>query len=55
VRLTPEWDKFLNEKRVNWILVPAESPLANMLMQMSGWDLVHRDGTAALFERKEKL
>jgi hypothetical protein len=52
VRLTPEWDKFLNEKRVNWVLVPAESPLANMLMQASRWDVVHRDGTAVLLRRK---
>jgi hypothetical protein len=52
IRLTPDWDKFLNEKRVNWVLVPAESSLANMLAQTSQWSVVYRDGTAVLFRRK---
>jgi hypothetical protein len=55
VRLTPDWDTFLSEKRVNWILAPKESALANMLAQTSQWQVVHRDGTAILFERKAKL
>ena len=36
VRLTPDWEKFLNEKKVNWVLVPSESPLANMLEEHRG-------------------
>jgi hypothetical protein len=55
VRLTPDWDTFLSEKRVNWVLAPKESALANMLVQTSQWEVVHRDGTAILFERKAKL
>jgi hypothetical protein len=55
VRLTPDWDKFLNEKRVNWVLVPAESSLANILERTPQWVMVHRDGTAVVFERKGKL
>ena len=55
VRLTPDWEKFLNEKKVNWVLVPKESPLANMLQETSQWNLVYRDGTAELFERKDKM
>ena len=51
VRLTPEWEKFLNEKKVNWVLVPSESPLANMLEETSRWNMVYRDGTSVLFER----
>src|SRR4029079_1796541 len=31
LRLTPEWADFLNQRRVKWVLVPAESALANML------------------------
>ena len=31
IRLTPDWNGFLEEKRVNWALLPAESSLANML------------------------
>jgi hypothetical protein len=55
VRLTPDWDKLLNEKQVNWVLAPQASALANMLLETSRWEVVHRDGTAILFERKEKL
>lgn len=54
VRLTPGWDKFLVEKHVNWVLVPAQSPLGNMLAETRQWDVVHRDQTAALLARKER-
>ena len=39
VRVTPDWDSFLNDKRVNWVLVPAGSSLANMLEMTSQWSL----------------
>jgi hypothetical protein len=55
VRLTPDWDTFLSEKRVNWVLAPKESALANMLVQTFQWEVVRRDGTAMLFERKARL
>src|SRR5436309_11073333 len=51
VRITPDWDKFLHEKHVNWALVPAESPLANMLAQTSLWTVAYGDSTAVLFHR----
>ena len=55
IRLTPEWDKFLNEKHVNWALLPAGSSLANMLEETAQWNVVYRDGTAVLLERKQLL
>jgi hypothetical protein len=55
IRLTPDWDGFLKEKKVNWALLPAESSLANMLEATSRWDLVYRDGTSVLLERKDKM
>jgi hypothetical protein len=55
VRLTPEWDQFLREKRVNWALLPAESSLANMLKETSRWNPVYQDGTSVLLERKDKM
>jgi len=51
VRITPDWDKFLNEKHVNWALVPAESSLANMLAQTALWTVTYTDSTAVLFHR----
>jgi hypothetical protein len=55
IRLTPDWDKFLNEKHVNWALLPAGSSLANMLEETAQWNVVYRDGTAVLLERKQLL
>jgi len=52
VRLAPDWEKFLNEKHVNWVLVPAESALANMLEETSQWSVIYRDAAAVLFRRK---
>lgn len=55
VRVTPDWESFLNDKGVNWALVPTGSSLENMLGQTLRWEAVHRDGTAVLFERKASL
>lgn len=55
VRLTPDWDVFLEEKKVNWALLPVKSSLANMLEETSRWSLVYQDGTSVLLERKDKI
>jgi hypothetical protein len=52
IRLTPDWDVFLNEQKVNWALLPAESSLANMLERTPQWNVVYRDKAAVLLERK---
>ena len=54
IRLTPDWNGFLEKKKVNWALLPAESSLANMLRETSQWNVVYQDGTSVLLERKEK-
>jgi hypothetical protein len=51
IRLTPDWKGFLEEKKVNWALLPAESSLANMLEQTSQWTVEYRDSTAVLLRR----
>jgi hypothetical protein len=55
IRLTPDWNGFLEKKKVNWALLPAASSLANMLKETSRWNLVYQDGTSVLLERKEKM
>ena len=55
VRLAPDWDVFLGEKKVNWALLPAESSLANMLKETSRWSLIYQDGTSVLLERKNRI
>jgi hypothetical protein len=55
IRLTPDWNGFLDDKKVNWALLPAESSLANMLEDTQRWNLVYQDGTSVLLERKDKM
>jgi hypothetical protein len=55
IRLASDWNGFLDAKKVNWALLPAESSLANMLKETSRWNLVYQDGTSVLLERKEKI
>jgi hypothetical protein len=55
LRLAPDWKAFLDDRKVNWALLPAGSSLANMLEETSGtsgWNIVYRDKTAVLFERR---
>ena len=52
VFVQPEWEKILDEKKVNWILVQKNSSLGTMLGMTSGWKLIHEDGTAVLFQRE---
>jgi hypothetical protein len=50
VFVQPEWQKVLDEKHVNWILVQKNSSLGTIL-ETAGWKLIHEDGTAVLFHR----
>jgi hypothetical protein len=54
MQVQPDWEKFLNERRVQWILAPAESSLANILKEMPGWKVTYEDGTAVLFQKPGK-
>lgn len=51
IRVEPGWQVLLNEKHVNWILVPKDSGLARVLRTLPAWQVVHEDGTAVLFRR----
>jgi hypothetical protein len=52
VFVQPDWEKMLDEKQVNWVLVQKDSSLGTILRQTSGWKLIHEDGTAMLFHRE---
>jgi hypothetical protein len=52
VLVQPDWEKVLDEDQVNWVLVPAESSLANILKLSSGWKTIYEDKTAGLFEKQ---
>jgi hypothetical protein len=52
VSIQSGWDKVLDEKHVNWILMQKDSSLGTILGQTPPWKLVHEDGTAMLFHRE---
>jgi hypothetical protein len=51
IRLTPDWGTFLQSQKVDCVLVPTESSLANMLKQSSLWRVEYEDKVAVLFEQ----
>ena len=51
IRVTPDWDTMLNSRRVNWVLVPVESSLANILKETHGWTIEYEDKVAILLRR----
>src|SRR5580698_6472100 len=51
VLVQPGWDEALDKLQVNWVLMPAESPLGNMLRLKSGWESVYEDKSAVLLRR----
>jgi len=51
VLVQPGWDETLDNLRTDWVLMPTESPLANMVRLKARWEPVYEDGTAALFRR----
>jgi hypothetical protein len=51
VLVQPGWDDALDKLEVNWVLMPADSPLANILRLSAGWESVYEDKTAILLKR----
>ncbi|MGH2757422.1 MAG: hypothetical protein ACRDI3_06510 [Actinomycetota bacterium] len=49
--LKPGWDDFLTDNDVRYVLWQRKRPLAEALRLAPGWDLIHEDRLAALFER----
>jgi len=51
VSVSPEWKTILDRDGLRWVLVPAGSSLANVMVETSPWKVVYRDHTSLLFER----
>jgi hypothetical protein len=47
----PGWDELLQQEHVTAVLVPAGSPLANILVVAPGWRISYRDDFAVFFQR----
>lgn len=50
-KVEPGWDKVLDSYNTEWVLVPAEAPLSNMLMGNKQWMVMYQNHTAILFRR----
>jgi hypothetical protein len=46
------WDEVLRRMGADWVLMPENSSVANLLKISPGWELVYSDKTAALYHRK---
>jgi hypothetical protein len=55
IGVAPDWDAMLNNRRVNRVLVPSESSLANMLKVTGQWTVIHENETAVLFQRNTPI
>jgi len=51
IHVEPGWNLLLDRLQAQWVLVPSESPLANILAVTPGWNLIYHDKTAVLFHR----
>ena len=51
MHVQPDWEKFLNERQVQWILAPGEGSLSNILKETPAWKVIYEDNTAILFQR----
>lgn len=51
VLVQPTFADELDQLKVDWVLVPTWSSLANVLRLTHNWTAVHQDGTAVLFHR----
>ena len=49
VRVEPGWQQFLEQHPAQYVLVPKESALANILRQSAGWKEIHTDEVATSF------
>jgi hypothetical protein len=54
VHVRPGWNQLLDRQRVNWVLAPTQSSLANILKESPQWKMEYEDRTAGLFERAQK-
>ncbi len=51
-RVEPGWQDVLKKNNVNWVLMPAESPLGGVLSSNGEWSAEYRDSVSVLLRRK---
>ena len=53
MHVQPDWEKFLSERKVHWVLAPAEGSLANILKEMPAWKVIYEDSTSVLLQKQK--
>jgi hypothetical protein len=46
------WEEILNKYDVNWVIIRANTSLANSLSSSGNWRIAYEDQTASIFVRK---
>lgn len=55
VQIRPSWSRVLDQRRIDWVLVPAGSPLANILKDAAQWKMRYKDAVGILFQRTNSI
>jgi hypothetical protein len=55
VQIRPSWNKVLDQRRIDWILVPTGSPLANILKDTAQWKIRYEDAVGVVFQRTNPI
>ena len=45
------WKEVLDERKIDWVLIPPKIALSNTLKESPGWKVAYDDGVAILFQR----
>lgn len=53
VQVTPEWEDVLSKYKVDWILIPNNILLNNMLGHSNNWERYYSDDLASIYKRKQ--
>jgi hypothetical protein len=54
VHVEPGWEDFLRQHQAHCVVVPKDSPLANILGETVGWLAVYSDDVAVAFEKRSR-
>lgn len=52
VSLYPDWEKLLEEHKIDWVIFPKRAELSERLKQHPGWKTLCEDGAAYVFVRR---
>jgi hypothetical protein len=48
---TNNWEKYLDEYKISWVIIPSSWPLANYFNSTPPWHLVYTDKTTSIFSK----